>query len=66
MPPLPKPASYPVDLYSVAHFWQFSETGGIKPNAIICSGQPEFRQMDLSWVPLSGMEFRTLFGVASP
>jgi GH25 family lysozyme M1 (1,4-beta-N-acetylmuramidase) len=64
MPPLPKPGSYSPDTYSVANFWQFTESGGVKPNLYTCSGQSKFATMDLNWMPVSGTEFQTLFGVA--
>jgi GH25 family lysozyme M1 (1,4-beta-N-acetylmuramidase) len=66
MPPLPRGAIYPTDQYSVAHFWQFTETAHIPPAPYTCRGEKETKESELNWLPVSGHAFVTLFGVGSP
>jgi GH25 family lysozyme M1 (1,4-beta-N-acetylmuramidase) len=65
MAPLPRGASYPPNAYTVAHFWQFTESGRLPQRAFTCAGHGESRPLDLNWLPVSAAETRALFGVGN-
>ena len=62
MPPFPGGLVY-TNPYSLAHFWQFSSVGGLKPFPLTCNGKPTTKILDLNWTPVSGAEFERLFDV---
>lgn len=66
MAPLPRGASYPVDSYSIPHLWQFTETGYLDEQVLICDGHPSNKKIDMDWAPLSDRQFKSLFGSVLP
>jgi GH25 family lysozyme M1 (1,4-beta-N-acetylmuramidase) len=63
MAPLPKGARYPRKSYSVAHSWQFTETGHLSDSIFTCSGNLTERAVDLNWLPTNRSDFEYLFKV---
>jgi GH25 family lysozyme M1 (1,4-beta-N-acetylmuramidase) len=61
MPPLPGAASYPAAAYTDPNFWQWTEESRIS-TPFPCN-QENGGDTDLNWVPLTGENFRTIFGV---
>lgn len=53
MAPLPKGASYPLDRYSIPHFWQFTESGLTSSNFLTCNGAVRQKSMDLNFIPVN-------------
>lgn len=53
MAPLPKGSSYPVDRYSIPHFWQFTESGLTSSNFLTCSGSLRSKSLDMNFIPVS-------------
>ncbi|WP_128932102.1 GH25 family lysozyme [Bradyrhizobium zhanjiangense] len=65
MAPLPRGASYPQNDYTMPHLWQFTESGRLLSNVFTCAGRSEQRDLDMSWVPISGPKFLSVFGVGA-
>jgi hypothetical protein len=63
MAPLPKGASYSKASYNQAHSWQFTEAGFLPQNVFSCTGVSTRRAMDMNWLPVGEVEFRSLFKV---
>jgi Glycosyl hydrolases family 25 len=64
MPPLPSMISYPSP-YNTADFWQFAASGTLSSDPFTCSNPSDDPKgnLDFSFVPISGTQFETVFGV---
>jgi GH25 family lysozyme M1 (1,4-beta-N-acetylmuramidase) len=63
MAPLPRGASYPPDngRYSIAHFWQFTESSFLATNFLTCGGHLQKKALDLDFIPVSGNDYPVPF-----
>jgi GH25 family lysozyme M1 (1,4-beta-N-acetylmuramidase) len=64
MPPLPGIASYPVNAYTMPHFWQWTESSRLTAH-FPCNASSSGGDTDLNWVPITGKDFMSVFLVNS-
>jgi GH25 family lysozyme M1 (1,4-beta-N-acetylmuramidase) len=65
MPTLLDNTPYPSPVYNVPDFWQFSRTGSLTSDPFKCAnkGDDPMGKLDFSFVPVTGTQFETVFGV---